>query len=195
MWRQGFKSTSGPTHWKHIPLPWKIELLLRFVLRPLNPQLPSSWQILCHISVGPDVWFSWEAASWAGENSGSLAILPAPSRGASARVPASSFHNIPTGSADSVLFSPACSPRAAVAPCPTPTCCLVAQSCPTLCDPMDCGRPGLPVLHSLPEFAQIRVHWVLFFSSFSLNSKIGQGKLCPFFYLASDFQANIQDKE
>ena len=57
-----------------------------------------------------------------------------------------------------VLFPPACSPWAAVAPCPTPTCCLVAQSCPTLCEPMDCGRPGLPVLHSLPEFAQIRVH-------------------------------------
>ena len=27
-----------------------------------------------------------------------------------------------------------------------------AQSCPTLCDPMDCSRPGLPVPHQLPEF-------------------------------------------
>ena len=27
----------------------------------------------------------------------------------------------------------------------------VAQSCPTLCDPMDCGRPGFPVHHKLPE--------------------------------------------
>ena len=34
----------------------------------------------------------------------------------------------------------------------------VAQSCPTLCDPMDCSMPGLPVLHHLPEFAQVHVH-------------------------------------
>ena len=30
----------------------------------------------------------------------------------------------------------------------------VAQSCPTLCDPMDCSTPGLPVHHLLPEFTQ-----------------------------------------
>ena len=36
----------------------------------------------------------------------------------------------------------------------------VAQSCPTLCDPMDCGMPGLPVHHQLLEFTQTRVHWV-----------------------------------
>ena len=28
------------------------------------------------------------------------------------------------------------------------------QSCPTLCDPMDCRTPGLPVHHQLPEFTQ-----------------------------------------
>ena len=39
-------------------------------------------------------------------------------------------------------------------------CCSVAQLCPTLCDPMDCNTPGLPVLHYLPEFAQIHVYWV-----------------------------------
>ena len=33
-------------------------------------------------------------------------------------------------------------------------CCSVAQSCPTLCDPMDCSMPGFPVLHYLPEFAK-----------------------------------------
>ena len=27
------------------------------------------------------------------------------------------------------------------------SCCSVAQSCPTLCDPMDCCTPGFPVLH------------------------------------------------
>ena len=39
-------------------------------------------------------------------------------------------------------------------------CCSVAKSCPTLCDPMDCSTPGFPVLHCLPEFAQIHVHLV-----------------------------------
>ena len=36
----------------------------------------------------------------------------------------------------------------------------VAQSCPTLCDPMDCSTPGLPVHHQLPEFIHTHVHWV-----------------------------------
>ena len=36
----------------------------------------------------------------------------------------------------------------------------VAQSCQTLCNPVDCSTPGLPVHHQLPEFTQSRVHWV-----------------------------------
>ena len=36
----------------------------------------------------------------------------------------------------------------------------VAQSCPTLCDPMNCSMPGLPVHHQLPEFTQTHVHRV-----------------------------------
>ena len=36
----------------------------------------------------------------------------------------------------------------------------VAQSCPTPCDPMDCIKPGFPVLHYLPELAQTHVHCV-----------------------------------
>ena len=36
----------------------------------------------------------------------------------------------------------------------------VAQSCLTLCNPMDSNMPGLPVLHQLPEFTQTHVHWV-----------------------------------
>ena len=36
----------------------------------------------------------------------------------------------------------------------------VAQLCPTLCDPMNCSMPGLPVHHQLPEFTQTCVHWV-----------------------------------
>ena len=55
---------------------------------------------------------------------------------------------------------------------------LVTQSCPTLCDPMNCSMPVFPVLHYLPEFAQTHVHWVsdaiksfhpLPFSSFAFN--------------------------
>ena len=34
----------------------------------------------------------------------------------------------------------------------------VAQSCPTLCDPVNCSTPGLPVHHQLPESTQTHVH-------------------------------------
>ena len=36
----------------------------------------------------------------------------------------------------------------------------VTQLCPTLCDPMDCSTPGLPVHHQLLEFTQTHIHWV-----------------------------------
>ena len=36
----------------------------------------------------------------------------------------------------------------------------VAQSCPTLCDPMNCSTPGLPIHHQLPELTQTHIHWV-----------------------------------
>ena len=36
----------------------------------------------------------------------------------------------------------------------------VSQLCPTLCDPMNCSAPGLPVHHQLPELTQTHVHWV-----------------------------------
>ena len=35
---------------------------------------------------------------------------------------------------------------------------LVSQSCPTLCDPIDCRMPGFPVLHQFPKLAQTHVH-------------------------------------
>ena len=34
----------------------------------------------------------------------------------------------------------------------------VAQSCLTICDPMNCSTPGLPVHHQLPEFTKTHVH-------------------------------------
>ena len=36
----------------------------------------------------------------------------------------------------------------------------VAQLCPTLCHPINCSTPRLPVHHQLPEFTQTRVHLV-----------------------------------
>ena len=36
----------------------------------------------------------------------------------------------------------------------------VAHSCPTLCEPMDCSIPGLPVHHQLLELTQTHVHLV-----------------------------------
>ena len=36
----------------------------------------------------------------------------------------------------------------------------ISQSCPTLCDPMNCSTPGLPVHHQLPEFTQTHAHQV-----------------------------------
>ena len=36
----------------------------------------------------------------------------------------------------------------------------VAQSCPTVCDPMNHSMPGLPVHHQLLEFTQTHIHRV-----------------------------------
>ena len=47
----------------------------------------------------------------------------------------------------------------------------VAQSCPTLCDPMNRSTPGLPVHHHLPEFTQVHhVHQVAIQPSHPLSS-------------------------
>ena len=39
-------------------------------------------------------------------------------------------------------------------------CCSVAQSCLSVCDPIDCSIPGFLVIYYLPEFAQTHVRWV-----------------------------------
>ena len=36
----------------------------------------------------------------------------------------------------------------------------VTQPCPTVCYPMNCSTPGLPVYNQLPEFTQTHIHWV-----------------------------------
>ena len=62
-------------------------------------------------------------------------------------------------------------------------CCSVAKSCPTLCNPMDCSMPGLPVLHHLPELAQTHVHWVVMPSNHLILC-------CPLSYCVQYFEAS-----
>ena len=39
-------------------------------------------------------------------------------------------------------------------------CCSVTQSCPSLCDPVDCSTAGLSIPHHLPKFTQIHVYYI-----------------------------------
>ena len=55
----------------------------------------------------------------------------------------------------------------------------VAQSCPTLCDPMNHSTPGLPVHHQLPEFTQTHVHWVSDAFQPSISSSVVPFSSCP----------------
>ena len=87
----------------------------------------------------------------------------------------------PHGLQHTRLPYPSPSPRVCPSSCPLNQCChptisssvahfsfwrdsvqfsSVAQSCLTLCDPMNCSTPGLPVHHQLPESTQTHVHWV-----------------------------------
>ena len=61
--------------------------------------------------------------------------------------------------------------------------CLVAQLCPTLCDPMDYIIPGFLVLHYLQEFVQTHFHWV--------NDAIQPSHPChPFSFCLQSFPAS-----
>ena len=40
-------------------------------------------------------------------------------------------------------------------------CCSITQSCPTLCNPMDCSMPAFPVLHHLPELRLMSIESVM----------------------------------
>ena len=66
-------------------------------------------------------------------------------------------------------------------------CCSVAQSCPALCNPMDCGMPGFPVLHYLPDFAHAQVHCS---NSCPLMSSDHLILCCPLLLLPSIFAAS-----
>ena len=57
----------------------------------------------------------------------------------------------------------------------------VAQSCLTLCNPMDCSMPGFPVHHQLTELTQTPVHQV---SDFTISSSIVPFSSCLQSFLA-----------
>ena len=59
----------------------------------------------------------------------------------------------------------------------------VAQSRPTLCDPMNCSTPGLPVHHQLPEFTQTHVQWC----HPAISSSVVPFSSCPQSLPASEF--------
>ena len=74
------------------------------------------------------------------------------------------------------------------------SCCSDSKLCLTLCNPVSCIMPGFSVLHYLPEFAQMNVHWVsdaiqplnpLFPPSFALNLSQHQ---CHFQWVSSSHQ-------
>ena len=72
---------------------------------------------------------------------------------------------------------------------PVPACSFqfssVAQSCPTLCDPLNCSTPGLPVHHQLPEFTQTHVHRVGDAIQPSISSSVVPFSSCPQSFPAS----------
>ena len=78
-----------------------------------------------------------------------------------------------------------------------PTCSVqfnpVAQSCLTLCDPMNRSTSGLPVHHQLPEFTQTHVHWVGYAIQDAISSSVVPFSSCPQFlpgsFLMSQFFA------
>ena len=66
----------------------------------------------------------------------------------------------------------------------------VSQSCPTLCNPMNCSTPGLPVPHQLPKFTQTHFHWVgdiiqpFYPPAFDLSQH--QGRRCTKYWQLAD---------
>ena len=62
----------------------------------------------------------------------------------------------------------------------------VAQSCLTLCDPMDCSMPDILVHHQLLELAQTHVHRV----SDAISSSVVPFSCLQFFSASGSFQMN-----
>ena len=67
-------------------------------------------------------------------------------------------------------------------------CCSVTKSYPTVCEPMDCSTPGLPVPHYLLEFAQVHVHWI----TDSIQTTLPLPPSSPFAFNLSQHQGLFQ---
>ena len=61
----------------------------------------------------------------------------------------------------------------------------VTQSCPTLCNPMNCNTPGFSVHHKLPESTQTHINWV--------SDSIQPSHLCHLLLLLPSVLPNIRD--
>ena len=70
----------------------------------------------------------------------------------------------------------------------------VPQSCPTICDPIDCSTPGLPVNHQLPELVQTHVHWVgdAIQPSHPLSSHLQSFPASGYFQMSQLFTSGVQ---
>ena len=103
-----------------------------------SPDLASPWgkemALVWHLRSPPS--FLWRAWIWTHSRAAPLGAAP-PGSG-----PLWSFWKTKTRYESSVQFSS------------------VAQSCPTLCNPMNHSTPGLPVYHQLPESTQTHVHQI-----------------------------------
>ena len=68
----------------------------------------------------------------------------------------------------------------------------VTQWCLTLCDPMDCSTPGLPVHHQLPEFTQTHVHPTISSSVVSFSSHLWSFQASASFPMSQFFASGGQ---
>ena len=107
-------------------------------------------EIFSHNSEGWEGWdqsaskfrFWWELFSWRAESASVCPHLGEKEQVLSTSSPYKDTNPITGDPPSSVQFSS------------------VTQSCLTLCDPMDCSMPGLPVHHQFLEFTHTHVHWV-----------------------------------
>ena len=70
-------------------------------------------------------------------------------------------------------------------------CCLVAQSCPTLCDPMDCSTQGLPVPLHLPDFTQVHSYPLNWWCHPTISFSVSLFSCLQSFLASGSFPMNV----
>ena len=130
---------------------------------PAVPQSPADVQ--GNRTPGAQVPFKREV-SWGGERPQTVPVTGAEVRGQRVVVMRQEGGEGFVQSSDKSTLTPSaphttCSPHPHPNPSPNPSSsCSITKLCRTPCDPMGCSTPGFPVLHYLPELAQIHIHWV-----------------------------------